>query len=210
LYDIRDRKAKDTPFVKEGILKKLLTFLIIASVLPLSSCAASVSYSLSDENAVTSVLSVTLPSGEDTKKYTDSIKKYWESMGFETELSGDGVTLSGIRKDGFDSRLAAAEGLSKGILNLEAAKSMSATAKEQLSTVMGRLDEEGLRLLGAALSVWPRRCGELEGTGTVGGTIRAEVRQGFVPRRGWPEFLETMWLLEHYLEQTRRICDGRS
>jgi len=94
-------------------LKKLLTLLIIASVLPLSSCAASVSYSLSDENAVTSVLSVTLPSGEDTKKYTDSIKKYWESMGFETELSGDGATLSGIRKDGFDSRLAAAEGLSK-------------------------------------------------------------------------------------------------
>ena len=94
-------------------MKKLLTFLIIASVLPLSSCAAAVSYSLSDDNAVTSVLSVTLPSGEDSKKYSDEIKKYWESQGFETNLSGDGTTLIGIRKDGFDSRLAAAEGLSK-------------------------------------------------------------------------------------------------
>lgn len=48
----------------------------------------------------------------------------------------------------------ASETLSRGILNL--AKSLPAAAREQLGTVMKRLDEDGLRFLGAALEKTPK------------------------------------------------------
>lgn len=32
---------------------------------------------------------------------------------------------------------------------------------------------------------------------------------GFVPPCGWPEFLEKLWLLKHYLDSVQRICTNQ-
>lgn len=41
---------------------------------------------------------------------------------------------------------------------------------------------------------------------TPGGAIRPEAKDGFVPACGWPDFLEKLWLLKHYLDSVQRIC----
>ena len=61
-----------------------------------------------------------------------------------------------------------------------------------------------------ALDVWSEIYGEFEGTVTCGAMITADARKGFKPECGWPEFLEKMRRLEHYLEHAKRICEGRA
>jgi hypothetical protein len=39
--------------------------------------------------------------------------------------------------------------------------------------------------------------------------VTAEMQKGFVPACGWPEFLEKMWLLKHYLDSVGRICRNK-
>jgi len=34
-----------------------------------------------------------------------------------------------------------------------------------------------------------------------------ELKKGFKPECGWPEFLEKMRLLRHYLDYSKRFCD---
>ena len=41
------------------------------------------------------------------------------------------------------------------------------------------------------------------------GMVMPEAQEGFVPACGWPEFLEKLWLLKHYLDSTHRICTER-
>ncbi|MDI6449439.1 hypothetical protein [Anaerobaca lacustris] len=42
---------------------------------------------------------------------------------------------------------------------------------------------------------------------TASGVRAAErTKDGFVPSCGWPEFLEKLWLLKHYLDSVQRIC----
>ena len=64
-------------------------------------------------------------------------------------------------------------------------------------------------MLRSALKVWAEIYGELEGEVTHGLMVRPEARKGFVPRCGWPEFLEKMWRLERCLDQAKRICEGQ-
>jgi hypothetical protein len=59
----------------------------------------------------------------------------------------------------------AAEALTKGILGLNTTKSLSSEEKERLATVMKRLDEDGLRYLGAALEKTPELFSDKDSTG---------------------------------------------
>ena len=65
-------------------------------------------------------------------------------------------------------------------------------------------------MLEDALKVWADIYSEFEGTVTYGTMITADARKGFKPDCGWPEFLEKMRRLEHYLDHAKRICEGRA
>ncbi len=61
-----------------------------------------------------------------------------------------------------------------------------------------------------ALNVWADLWGELQGSITCGVMVLPEAENGFKPSCGWPEFLEKMWLLRHYLDFDRRFSEGNS
>jgi hypothetical protein len=56
-----------------------------------------------------------------------------------------------------------------------------------------------------ALNVWAELWAELEGRVTSGVMVLPEAENGFKPSCGWPEFLEKMWVLKHYLDFTKRF-----
>jgi hypothetical protein len=56
-----------------------------------------------------------------------------------------------------------------------------------------------------ALNVWADLWGELEDSVTCGVMVLSEAKNGFKPSCGWPEFLEKMWLLRHYLDFAERF-----
>lgn len=60
-----------------------------------------------------------------------------------------------------------------------------------------------------ALGAWSRVYGEFEGRVAHGPMVTPEAAAGFTPACGWSEFLERMWLLQHYLDHMKRICEGR-
>jgi hypothetical protein len=60
-----------------------------------------------------------------------------------------------------------------------------------------------------ALDSWGDLWSEFEGTVTQGLLVTPAAAQGFKPRCGWPEFLEKMWLLKHYLESAKGLCEGK-
>ena len=64
-------------------------------------------------------------------------------------------------------------------------------------------------LLRGALDRWAELWGELQGQITCGVMVLPEAQRGFKPRCGWPEFLEKMWALKHYLDYAKRYCEGR-
>ncbi|MBN2132249.1 MAG: hypothetical protein JW741_22300 [Sedimentisphaerales bacterium] len=70
---------------------------------------------------------------------------------------------------------------------------------EHLLKVSGSVCED-------ANKVWAEIWGELKGMATGGGMVVPEAAEGFVPSCGWPEFLEKVWLLKHYLDSIQRIC----
>ena len=37
--------------------------------------------------------------------------------------------------------------------------------------------------------------------------VHPSAREGFKPRCGWPEFLEKMWMLKHYLDHAKRFTE---
>lgn len=61
-----------------------------------------------------------------------------------------------------------------------------------------------------ALDTWAELWNELQGAVTHGILVSPEVQRGFEPRDGWPEFLEKMWLLKHYLDYVKRFCQGKA
>jgi hypothetical protein len=65
-------------------------------------------------------------------------------------------------------------------------------------------------MLSDALKIWSELYGEFEGVVSHGAMVTGNVPNGVVPVRGWPEFLEKMWLLHHYLDHAKRICEGRA
>lgn len=58
-----------------------------------------------------------------------------------------------------------------------------------------------------ALKVWAELWAEFEGSVTSGVMVQCDPQNGFKPSCGWPEFLEKMWLLRHYLDFARRFCE---
>lgn len=58
-----------------------------------------------------------------------------------------------------------------------------------------------------ALNVWAELWGELQGSVTCGVMVLPEAENGFKPSCGWPEFLEKMWLLKHYLDFTKKFSE---
>ena len=73
---------------------------------------------------------------------------------------------------------------------------------EHLLKVAGSISQD-------ANKVWAELWGELKHLSTDGGTVVPEAAKGFVPECGWPEFLEKIWLLKHYLDSIERICEKK-
>lgn len=57
-----------------------------------------------------------------------------------------------------------------------------------------------------ANKVWADIWAEFKRLVTTAGLIVPEAKDGFIPSCGWPEFLEKLWLLKHYLDSIQRIC----
>ncbi len=57
-----------------------------------------------------------------------------------------------------------------------------------------------------ANKVWAEIWDEMKRMATPGGMILPEATEGFVPSCGWPEFLEKLWMLKHYLDYVQRLC----
>ena len=61
---------------------------------------------------------------------------------------------------------------------------------------------------GDAQKVWAELWNELRDGVTPGGIVLPKMGEGFTPSCGWPEFLEKMWLLKHYLDYVHRFCEA--
>lgn len=58
----------------------------------------------------------------------------------------------------------------------------------------------------SALKVWDELWREFQQGVTPLGAVTAQLDEGFQPSCGWPEFLEKLWLLKHYLDYILRFC----
>jgi hypothetical protein len=59
-----------------------------------------------------------------------------------------------------------------------------------------------------AHDTWGEIWNEFQGQVTEGVMVNPEAERGhFVPKCGWPEFLEKMWILKHYLDYAKRFCE---
>ncbi len=61
-----------------------------------------------------------------------------------------------------------------------------------------------------ALDTWGDMWDQLQGSVTYGTLINDEAEKPLEPKCGWPEFLEKMWLLRHYLDYAKRFSEGRA
>jgi hypothetical protein len=60
-----------------------------------------------------------------------------------------------------------------------------------------------------ALDAWGDMWNQLQGRVTSGVLIEDEPEEPLEPKCGWPEFLEKMWLLRHYLDYAKRFSEGK-
>jgi hypothetical protein len=96
-------------------------------------------------------------------------------------------------------------------------KVISNTGEDKQRTPKVVLPEEKLRhfrnitgsVLQDALDTWGDIWSELEGTVTHGCMVLPSAEEVFKPECGWPEFLEKMWLLKHYLDYAKRFCEEK-
>jgi hypothetical protein len=96
-------------------------------------------------------------------------------------------------------------------------KVISGTGKGDQQSYKAILPEEKLRhfrnvtgsVLLDALDTWADIWNELQCAVTHGVLVSAEIKDGFTPSCGWPEFLERMWVLRHNLDYARRLCEGK-
>ena len=97
-------------------MKKWLVLLLILPIFLLSACGvAQVAYRLGDDSTVSVMCLIELNSGDtDTTQYTDAIMQYWTDMGFTPGLGqqGDVLTVTGTKKESYDSAAAAADAFS--------------------------------------------------------------------------------------------------
>jgi len=94
---------------------------------------------------------------------------------------------------------------------------LSGRAEREEQTYTVTLPEEKLShfrnvsgsVLQDALDTWGDIWDELQGSVTNGFMVTPEADKGFRPKCGWPEFLEKMWLLRHYLDYAKRYSEGK-
>jgi hypothetical protein len=60
-----------------------------------------------------------------------------------------------------------------------------------------------------AADVWAQLWSEFKPHVTPSGHALPSLEKGFVPTCGWPEFLERLWLLKHYLDSMSRVCQDK-
>ena len=60
-----------------------------------------------------------------------------------------------------------------------------------------------------AQNTWADLWKELQDEVTEGFMVLPQAQKGFSPQCGWPEFLEKMWLLKHYLDYAKRFSEGK-
>lgn len=63
-------------------------------------------------------------------------------------------------------------------------------------------------VLDDALDTWDELWTQMKGKVTDAYLILPEAEKGFKPDCGWPEFLEQMWLLRHYIDYAKKLSDG--
>jgi len=96
-------------------------------------------------------------------------------------------------------------------------KILSGQAEREEHTYNVVLPDEKLRhfrnvsssVLQDAQDTWGDIWDQLQGSVTHGFMVTPEAEDGFRPECGWPEFLEKMWALKHYLDYAKRFCEGR-
>jgi len=79
------------------------------------------------------------------------------------------------------------------------ARDVARTADAQKLAVAGRV-------IGSAQGTWADLWAQLKPGVTPAGLVTPRMQDGFKPACGWPEFLEKLWLLKHYLDYTGRLC----
>lgn len=58
-----------------------------------------------------------------------------------------------------------------------------------------------------AQDVWGEVWQELQGSVTDGYMVLPDAEAGFKPKCGWPEFLEKIWLLKHYIDYAQKLSN---
>jgi hypothetical protein len=70
--------------------------------------------------------------------------------------------------------------------------------------------EHLLKVAGSVTSdankAWAEVWGELKICTDHNGVALPEAEKGFVPKCGWPQFIEKFWMIKYYLDSTARIC----
>jgi hypothetical protein len=92
--------------------------------------------------------------------------------------------------------------LEGGIQQFESSETLSQKQLRHLRNVSDSLLQD-------ALDTWGEIWDQFQGSLTSGVMIVPEKEKSFEPECGWPEFLEKMWLLRHYIDQTKRLCEGK-
>lgn len=64
-------------------------------------------------------------------------------------------------------------------------------------------------VLQEAQQAWAEVWKELQGRVVDGVVILPEAEKGFAPECGWPEFLEKVWLLKHYLDYATQFTQAK-
>ena len=62
-------------------------------------------------------------------------------------------------------------------------------------------------VINSAQRSWANIWAQLKPGVTPAGLVTPQMESNFRPACGWPEFLEELWLLKHYLDYTIRLCE---
>ncbi|HEX40917.1 MAG TPA: hypothetical protein ENN81_02515 [Phycisphaerales bacterium] len=60
-----------------------------------------------------------------------------------------------------------------------------------------------------ANKTWAELWRQLKPLRTASGIVLPKATEGFVPSCGWPEFLEQLWLLKHYIDSIQRLSENQ-
>ncbi|MHC4398209.1 MAG: hypothetical protein ACYTG0_00860 [Planctomycetota bacterium] len=93
-----------------------------------------------------------------------------------------------------------------GFLSDDGSKQRSPFKSADLEPQMRAFREVVASVNGQALGTWAELWQKLRPKVAANGAVLPDLEKGFRPSGGWPEFLEQLWLLKHYLEYVQRFC----